>query len=252
MISNGKAVSMNKTEQVARLLLAQIIEDGLSPGDSFGTETDLLKQFEVSRPTLREGLRVLESQGVLSMRPGPGGGIIVARPGADVIAHLVSVFLRLNNVPFSEILRTRIAIEPILVQDAARHGTEAHFAEMESTIVRMEAPDSSDEVVHRENRLFHGVIARASGNPVLELFWNTISILASGEGTGIQYSRKNRSHIIEAHRRILNACRRRDHDAAQREMAAHLGELEALIRSRYRGKLTEPPRISYRPVRISG
>lgn len=250
MITNGKAVSMNKTEQVARMLLARIIEEGLSPGDSFGTETDLLKQFEVSRPTLREGLRVLESQGVLSMRPGPGGGIIVARPGADVIAHLVSVFLRLNKVPFSEILRTRIAIEPILARDAALHGTDAHFAEMEATIDRMEEPDSSDDSMHRENRLFHGTIAKASGNPVMELFWNTISILASGEGTGIQYTRKNRSHIIEAHRRILSACRSRDPDAAQREMQTHLGELEELIRSRYRGKLAEPPRISYRPGRM--
>jgi len=241
---------MNKTEQVARLLLARIIEDGLSPGDSFGTETDLLKQFDVSRPTLREGLRVLESQGVLSMRPGPGGGIIVARPGADVIAHLVSVFLRLNKVPFAEILRTRLAIEPILVRDAALHGDETHFAEMEATILRMEAPDCTDDGFYHENRQFHGTIARASGNPVLELFWNTISILASGEGTELRYTRRNRAHIIEAHRRILEACRSHKPETAQREMAAHLGELEELIRSRYRGKLSQPPRISYRPGRI--
>ncbi|MFC7706322.1 FadR/GntR family transcriptional regulator [Plastorhodobacter daqingensis] len=239
-------VSLNKTEQVARMLLSRIINSDLRPGSSFGTEAELLAQMNVSRPTLREGLRILESQGVLTLRPGPGGGIIVTRPKVDVIAHAMSVYLRLNNVPFAEVLKARIAIEPALVRDAASNGTEAHFSEMEQTILAMESTDCSDQTIYNENRKFHSAIAKASLNPVLEAFWLTISIMASGETANIRYSRRNRSHIIQAHRRILEACRQRDPDAAQRAMSDHLGELDDLLRARFGARLAEPTRITYK------
>lgn len=239
-------VSMSKTQQVARMLLNLIVESDLKPGSSFGTEAELLERMNVSRPTLREGLRILESQGVLSLRPGPRGGIIVARPNVDVIAHAMSVYLRLNNVPFVEILKARMAIEPAIARGAAMYGTDVDFDEMEKTIRVMEEPDCSDQAIYDENRKFHTAIARASANAVLDVFWATISILASGEAEQIKYSKKNRAHIIGAHRRILEACRKRDADAAQSAMSDHLGELDDLLRSRYGERLTQPARITYR------
>src|SRR3546814_6794563 len=124
MKDDGRNHSISKTEQLARLLLDRIIDSGLRPGDSFGTEAEMLGQFKVSRPTLRESIRILESHGVVTLRPGPKGGVIINQPGVDFVAHALSVFLRLNNVPFVAILRARIAIEPALVRDAALHATE--------------------------------------------------------------------------------------------------------------------------------
>src|SRR3546814_6905485 len=91
----------------------------------------MLAQFKVSRPTLRESIRILESHGVVTLRPGPKGGVIINQPGVDFVAHALSVFLRLNNVPFVAILRARIAIEPALVRDAALHATEEDFQALE-------------------------------------------------------------------------------------------------------------------------
>ena len=227
---------LNKTAYVARLLLNRVIEANIQPGSSFGTEADLLEQVGVSRPTLREGLRILEAQGVLELRPGPRGGIIVARPNVDVIAHSLSVYLRLNDVPFIEVLKARIAIEPTLAHGAALNGDETHFEQMEATIKAMEDPACSDQVIYEENRKFHSAIAKASANPVLEAFWMSISILASGEADSMTYSKTNRKHIIAAHKRILDACRNRDPDLASREMTEHLGELDELLRRRYRGR----------------
>jgi GntR family transcriptional regulator, transcriptional repressor for pyruvate dehydrogenase complex len=244
------AISINKTEHVARLLLNRIINEGLEPGSSFGTEAELLKQFDVSRPTLREGLKILEAQGVLQLRPGPRGGILVATPSIESLAHTLSVYLRLNNVPFVEILRTRITIEPHLVRDAALYGTEEHFREMEETIRRLEnAEEGDNEVIYRENRRFHDVIAKAASNPVMEMFWQTIRILVSGEGAGIKYTARNREHIVSSHKRILEACRKRDPDAAQRLMADHLGELDVLLRTRYKDQLEQPSRIAFKSGR---
>ena len=74
MMDQSMTVDRSKAEHVAQRLLERIVAAKLSPGSSFATESELLSQFNVSRPTLRESLRILESQGVLELRPGPGGG----------------------------------------------------------------------------------------------------------------------------------------------------------------------------------
>ncbi len=237
-------IFMNKADQVASHLLDRIVELNLHPGSSFGTEAELLEQYKVSRPTLRESLRILESQGVLTRRPGPKGGIMVAKPSIDTLAHSLSVFLRLHNVPFVEILRARMAIEPALVRDAARHGTDEQFAEMDETTDRLEKAGKNGEIVYRENRAFHNLIAKAAANPVLEVFWSTIRALASGEGAGLTYSQRNIAEIASFHRQIVEACRRRDPEQAHHLMIEHLGELDVLLRTRHKDQLARPMRIA--------
>jgi DNA-binding FadR family transcriptional regulator len=241
----------NKAAHVAHLLLERIMAAKLKPGSSFATEAELVSQFNVSRPTLREGLRILESQGVLEVRPGPGGGIIVGKPSIDLLAHGLSVFLRLHEVPFVTVIKARELIEPALAYEAAVNGTDEDFAELEASIARMKAlnAQSEQEAFLEENRVFHGVIARASGNKVLEIFWHTISILATGEQHGIRYSVGNQAHVIKAHQRILEACRARDSDAASAAMESHVTGLENLVRERYQHLLKHATSVVARPGR---
>lgn len=242
----------SKAEHVAQQLLERIIAAKLKPGSSFATEAELLPQFNVSRPTLRESLKLLESQGVLERRPGPGGGIIVREPSIDLLAHGLSVFLRLHEVPFATVLKAREVIEPALAHEAAVNGTAAHLAELEASIARMKALDAPREqdAFLDENRVFHGIIARASGNKVLEVFWNTISVLAAGEHHGVRYSVGNQKHVVKAHQCILDACRRRDGAAAAAEMETHVGALENLVRSRFQHLLKHPTSVFERPGRL--
>ncbi|MGZ5090959.1 MAG: FadR/GntR family transcriptional regulator [Vulcanimicrobiaceae bacterium] len=241
----------SKAEHVAQQLLERIIAAKLKPGSSFATEAELLSQFNVSRPTMRESLKLLESQGVLELRPGPGGGIIVREPSTDLLAHGLSVFLRLHEVPFSTVIKSREVIEPALAYEAAVNGTEEDFAELETSIARMKGlnAQSDQEAFLEENRVFHSVIARASGNKVLEIFWETISILAHGEHHGIRYSVGNQAHVIKAHQRILDACRRRDGKAAASAMETHVSGLEHLVRARYQHLLKQPTSVVERPGR---
>ncbi len=248
--ANARAPN-SKADYVAQQLLERIIAARLKPGSSFATEVELLSQFNVSRPTLRESLRILESQGVLELRPGPGGGIIVRQPSVDLLAHGLSVFLCLHEVPFITVLKAREVIEPKLAYEAALNGTEQDFAELERSIARMKAlpADREQEAFLEENRTFHSVIARASGNQVLEIFWSTISILASGERHGVRYSFGNRTHVVKAHERILSACRKRDGEAAASAMQSHVSGLENLVRTRYRHLLAHPTSVVARPGR---
>lgn len=241
----------SKAEHVAQRILERILAARLAPGSSFSTETELLAQFNVSRPTLRESLRMLESQGVLNVKPGPGGGIIVGSPSIDLLAHGLSVFLCMHEVPFITVLKAREVIEPALAYEAATNGTDEDFAELESSIKRMEALDTRNDqkAFLEENRVFHSVIARASSNKVLEVFWSTISVLAAGENHGISYSVGNQAHVIRAHQAILDACRKRDGNAASAAMDSHVTGLENLVRERYQHLLKTATSVVARPGR---
>ena len=235
----------NKSEQIADALMSRIIDGGLKPGDILGTEAGLLAEHEVSRPTLRESLRMLEAQGVIVLRPGPGGGVIVGRPSIDTLAHALSVFLYLQGVPFGTVLKAREVIEPALAYEAAVHGTEREFDELQASIERMRGLTNQVAFV-QENRTFHEIIAKAGRNKVLESFWAAISLLAHGEQHGISYSFGNRMHVVQAHEQILEACRARKPDVASARMSAHVEELEHLVRRRYQSALAEPTRMLVR------
>ncbi len=246
-------IHRSKPVEIARQLLERMVEARLAPGSSFATEAELLEAFDVSRPTLRESLKILESQGALELRPGPGGGIIVSRPGVDMLAHTLSVFLRLHEVPFLTVLKSREVIEPALAAEAAVNATEQDLAQLAASVARMKQLQGTRdlEAFLAENRVFHGLIARASGNSVLETFWSAISLLASGEHHGVRYSMGNQAHIIAAHERILDACRARDAVAAAQAMQSHVGELENLVRQRQRRLLEHPTRVLARPGRTA-
>ena len=232
----------NKSEQIADALMARIIAASLKPGDVLSTEADLLSEYDVSRPTLRESLRMLEAQGVVSLRPGPGGGVMVGKPSIDMLAHALSVFLYLQGVPFGTVLKARGVIEPALAHEAALNGDDAEFDEMQASIDRMAALDDQNAFVE-ENRTFHHLVAQASRNKVLESFWEAISLMAHGEQMGIHYTASNRKHVVQAHEDILAACRAKDPTLAAQRMAAHVGELESLVQRRYRTILNEPTRM---------
>ena len=239
--------SISKSDQVAAQLLKTIVDSDARPGDSLGTEGELIQKFGVSRPTLRESLRILESQGVIMMRPGPRGGILVRRPNVEFVAHAMSLYLRLNDVPFIEIVKARLEIEPSLAFSAAEFGDETDFEEMQASINRMRKIGNDPAEFADENRVFHACIARASKSAVLETFWNVLSIVASGERHGMRYSEKNRRAIADYHQKILDACRSRDCALAAQLMKEHIGELDVLLRTRFKDLSSEPTTISARP-----
>lgn len=244
-------VPKSKADFIAQRLLDRIVTGNLEPGTSIGTEADLLQQYDVSRPTLRESLRILASQGVLELRPGPKGGIIVTMPGTDILAHGLSVYLRMHDVPFVAVLRAREVIEPALAAEAAENGTEEDFAAMQASIQRMRAADRQDVFIE-ENRVFHSLVAHASRNHVMTIFWSTISMVAAGEGHGIQYTAGNQKRVVEAHQQILDACIARDSAAATAHMREHVRDLEQLVRKSYKYLLNQATTVIARDGRRVG
>ncbi|WP_323032451.1 FadR/GntR family transcriptional regulator [Paracoccus sp. (in: a-proteobacteria)] len=242
MANFSMSLPKSKAEYVAQLLLDRIITTDMQPGSSFGTEAELLEQYDVSRPTLRESLRILEAQGVLQLRPGPKGGILVTKPGMDILAHGLSVYLRLHDVPFIEVLKAREVIEPALAAAAAENATDEDLAALQASVDRMGRISDQAGFVE-ENRVFHSRVAEASKNEVMAIFWSTISILAAGEQYGIKYTSRNQRHVVAAHQGIVDAIRARDSQKSAALMGEHLGELENLLGKRYQNLVGQATHI---------
>jgi DNA-binding GntR family transcriptional regulator len=115
------------SEQVADDIRAFMRREGLQPGDRLGREEDLARTFGVSRPTLREALRLLSSAHLMRASKGPGGGIFVAATTEEGIALTVSEsvasMLAADAIELDELLETRMLVEiPLAGLAAARHG----------------------------------------------------------------------------------------------------------------------------------
>src|ERR1700754_2622279 len=161
-------------EQVADAIRVYMQSEGLSPGDRLGREEDLARQFGVSRPTLREALRLLSSSHLIRASKGPGGGIFVAATPEEGIGRTVSAsvasMLETHSITIDELLETRMLFEVPLVGLAAQRATDEEVAQLHALIAEAEAaPDDAARVAHVDERL-HRLISEIAGNRLAAAF----------------------------------------------------------------------------------
>ena len=122
-MASGRPKPPKAAVLVAQQVVDEIVSNGLEPGDMLPREKEMIAEYEVGRATLREALRLLELEGALSIRPGPHGGPMVARPTARHLASTFALLLQLTGGKFRSIVDCRILIEPVAAAAAARHAT---------------------------------------------------------------------------------------------------------------------------------
>ncbi|WP_231493247.1 FadR/GntR family transcriptional regulator [Paracoccus pantotrophus] len=216
MAKSSDEMPRSKSEYVAQRLLDRIITDNLDSGSYLGTEAELLQQFNVSRPTLRESLRILETQGVIELRPGPGGGIMITRPGTDIVAHGLSVYLRVHGIPDTTMHRALNALQPALIAQAAEMGSADDFDALDAVVEKMRLISDPREL-RQELRHFYLLIARATQNQVLDIFWSTLDKLSGGPAStleGEKITAADRQRIVALHGEMVSACRAKDPSTA--------------------------------------
>ena len=101
---------------VASQLRRRILLGELNEGDKLPSESDMLTQFGVSRPTLREALRLLEAEGLVSTSRGSRNGATVHRPSVHIAARYMGFLLQANQVSFDDMYHTWLLIEPEVIR----------------------------------------------------------------------------------------------------------------------------------------
>lgn len=155
---------------VARRLAERIMLDGWPVGARLGTEADLLAQLGVSREPFREGVRLLELQGIVRMTRGPRGGLFVTAPALEVISGLVRSYLELSDITFGEVIDARKVIEKHAVTLAVERLAPAGTRELQLAIEAARA--AKFDRARRSGAYFDVLrtVERVAANPCLAIF----------------------------------------------------------------------------------
>jgi len=184
-VERAAAPRAKRAELLAAGIEREIIESGWPVGESLGTEEELLGRHSVSRAVLREAIRILEHRMVARMKPGPGGGLIVAEPREDIVWDVVDLYLEYRGVTARDIFEARQTLESAAVELAARRLDEQGIASLRDRVAReLEGharldPRGDVSVFDADMRgdEFHTLIADLSGNPAIQIFVRTLSAL---------------------------------------------------------------------------
>lgn len=225
---------------VAQRIVDEITRDGLESGAMLAPEKEMLDRYEVGRGTLRESLRFLEMNGVITLKPGPGGGPAVCEPDSRDLAGALGLFLQLHGTPFSAIVEVRQLLEPTIAALAATRMTEDHAAQLKASVDSMEANLDIGSEFLAENERFHELVAWASDNAMFASLIASLHWITDGAFLGVDYPRRRREAVLAAHRRIYEALISGDPDTARYAMGAHIDEFAKYLERYYPAVFASP------------
>jgi DNA-binding FadR family transcriptional regulator len=229
------AASQDASHQIALELRRYLEREGLQPGDRIGTEQELAAEFGVSRPTLREGLRLLASSHLIRVGRGRSGGIFVARtPGEGMsrnVSESISMMLATDSVSLCELLDARLFLEVPLAGLAAAKADDATAAALQEAIDEASGHPPGTPPFNEADKRFHQILARASGNELLLAFTDWILEVLQPQLIASIGSRVDGELILSQHRAIQRAVKRRSRPSAERAMRDHITYLQEVQRA---------------------
>ena len=203
---------LKAAEVVARDVVRDIGRDRLRPGDSLESEAVMLERYGVSRESLREGLRLLEVQGLIAIRRGPGGGPVVGTVDPTNLGRVEALFFNLAGATYEELFDAWVLAETTLAERAAR------VADKSARVTAM-APYLSGEA-HIDDRVLH-LSFRAFG----QLVAHHVATIGDPRTIGA---------VLESdHAKIASLIAAGRAKAASAAMREHLGEVVAMTREHF-------------------
>lgn len=225
---------------IAREIVKDIVDRGLTAGAKLPAEGEMLADLGVGRATLREALRILEVQGLISIRPGPGGGPTVVGATSNDFGSMATLFYQMRGATYRELIEARLIVEPLMARLAAER-TDVHSLErLQSAIdAARVAAVGADRDWTRTSSDFHGVVAGLSGNRVLDLFGEALKDVWAARVSGTIFPSESRERVRQDHEAIAAAIAAGDGTTAERLMREHMREFSGYVAERYSGLLDE-------------
>jgi GntR family transcriptional repressor for pyruvate dehydrogenase complex len=210
-------------EEVASRIRDLIADGELSPGQALPSERKLADQFKVGRAVIREAIRQLEVSGLVESRHG-GGNYVREITVEHLVAPIASVLNGMSHLR-EELMDARLFFEPQIARAAAARATPEDLRLLEDIISRQEVSTVNGESGAEEDAEFHDLLARATHNTVVERVMEVIDNLLEDSRARYFRSVERSEASLEGNRRILEAVRRHDQEAAQKAMVDHLEDI---------------------------
>lgn len=237
----GKA---KRADLVAEEIKRLITERDLRPGDKLPRETELQQLFAVSKSTMREALKSLEVQGLVTISTGPAGGGRIVEVTLDRTFQLMQNYLFFKEVTIDDIYAVRKLLEPELAAGAVPYLTEADFEALTHSIECCDPSSgkTADVVAQRKEDLnFHDILAQANPNPFLRFTCQLINemlrqLTVFENDTPTRTQRRFGQANVRVHQDIVEAARAGDAEQVRRLMAEHMVEASGFVK-KLNGKL---------------
>lgn len=222
--------------RVAEAIKDWVVERGLQPGDRLPGETDLIAQFGMAKGTIREAMRLLQAQGLVVTKTGPGGGSFVGEVSTDRAHALLANYFYFKQVSIRDIYQVRIALEPELAASLAGNLSEVQLKELEAIVATYDtaARDAAEErEQHVASLRFHACLAKFGENELLSFFVDFMAQILTDltvyqrlyAAPNLELWRKGRRHQLN----LIAALRAGDADTARATMYEHMDMARRLM-----------------------
>lgn len=222
-------IQQNKiTQQIIHQIHTAIIVGKLAPGDKLPSENDLIKQFGISKQTLRESLRALEHMGLIETRKGMGGGSFVIEVDTEIAKMGLLNYFYFKNLSIKDLSVVRKLIEPYSAKIAAENMSDKEILELkklnDSAAKNLKSYNYNAAIADEIG--FHIKITDRTNNPLLVLLMEFVEDIMVDYKKVFQIGIDYLGVVLEAHEKIYQAIKDRDGERAAAEMLDHINELE--------------------------
>jgi GntR family transcriptional repressor for pyruvate dehydrogenase complex len=225
----------NAVEQIQSLIL----KNQYKPGDRLPAERSLAEQLKISRPSLREALRILSVLGLIDIKVGDGIYVkeVSFLPYIESVNLSISSRLQMERDSFIKLWQVRKIFEVGMVELSARQITDPFLRSLWHCIEEMEKNINDQDAFISSGIRFHRLIAEAKQNEILILIWDTLANLIRRSHDKIYRIARSPKRSLQAHKKIYRALRARDPRRAMEAMKQHMLEEEkALLAALEKGK----------------
>ncbi|HEY1279469.1 MAG TPA: FCD domain-containing protein [Acidimicrobiales bacterium] len=222
-------------ERVAADIVRDLVAEGLRTGDHLPLEAAMVERYHASRASVREALRLLEVQGLIHLKPGPGGGPVVGQVDPANLARTSTLYFHLSGATYEAVLRAQVALEPICAQLAARHPNRQDA--MQRFLVPAGLRTTSEYRRHTED--FHATVYRLAGNPIMSLLTQAVTRIITDHVVATMDPVELRGAILHEHAALARAIAAGQPEVAGRLMAEHLAAQHDYYRRNAPERLTE-------------
>ena len=221
-------------EIVARTLRRMVVEGELKEGDFLPNEAELMHHFAVGRSTLREALRLLESDGLVEVRRGSRSGARVRMPGPEIVARPIGLLLQVAKATIADVMTARSEIEVVAARLLAKRGSRQVLDELES-FVRTDIP-AAFESGHfaQSSAMFHRRLVESTGNATLSVIAGMLHEVTECHTAEVLRRRRNipKAHYEQlqcSHRRFIDLLRAGDEDQAEAHWRRHTDTVREVL-----------------------
>lgn len=214
-----KLESRDRINQILTFLHTLILDQNLAPGTELPSEKELAQRLGVSRFSLREALRIAETQGLIKISQGKRA--VVASPSSHTISDILRIALRRSDKNLIDLAIARAGLECKIVRIAAEKISAQDLSALEENLKLMEIPNRRLEYYVEKDVEFHEIILRSTGSMVFEIMLSSVTPLLY-EMRAKTLATGGVERALSLHRKIYQALKEHDPHEAEKNMEVHL------------------------------